>query len=91
MNGKIKIIFVDAFTGHEPTLGLGYLAGALRKEFNDDEIEIKILQKKFEKNLLESIILEKPDIVGYISFTTPGMNYLANLIRDVAGQNMPVI
>jgi len=91
MARKIKIIFVDTFTGPVPTLGLGYLAGALRKEFGDDEIEIKILQKKFENNLLKLIISEKPDIIGYISFTTPGMNYLVNLIKEVAGQNTSVI
>jgi len=87
---KIKIVLVDAYPGVLPGLGLGYLAGALRQEFTEDEIEIKILQRKFEENFLNSILFEKPNIVGYISFT-PGMNYLLGLIKEVAAKNSAII
>jgi len=78
---KIKIVLVDAYPGIIPGLGLAYLSSSLKQEFKD-EVEIKILQRKFEKNLLNSILQEKADIVGYISFT-PGMNYLLDLIREI--------
>lgn len=82
MKDKIKIIFVDPCAGIIPGLGLAYLAGALKEKFGS-KIEAKILQSRFEENLLKSIIREKADIIGYTSFSHV-MSYLYNLIKEVS-------
>jgi len=77
----LKIIFVDVCSSNLPSLGLAYLAAVLRKKLGIKNI--KILQKKFINNLPEKIISERPDIVGYISFT-PFMNALLKTAKEVA-------
>ena len=65
----IKILFIDAVNYRQygetflPTLGLGYLASSLRKEFGADNINIRIIQSDFEQNINEF----KPDIIGISS------------------------
>jgi anaerobic magnesium-protoporphyrin IX monomethyl ester cyclase len=70
----IKVMFIDAvnpeiqYENISPTLGLGYLASSLRKEFGYNHIKIKIVQRDIEKEI------EKfgPDIIGITSLS---MNY----------------
>lgn len=78
---NLKIIFVDVCSSNLPSLGLAYLAAVLRERLGIKDV--KILQKKFIDDLPEKIISEKPDIVGYISFT-PFMNPLLETARKVA-------
>ena len=79
----IKIILVDANASNLPSLGLGYLAAVLRDWAKVKEV--KIIQKKFNPNLVEAIVAENADLIGYISFT-PFFKELMTIVREVKGR-----
>ncbi len=86
-NINLKIILVDAYEGNIPSLGLAYLAAYVREKRGLKNI--KILQKKFCPNLVEAILSEKADLVGYFS-VTPGFDNLLKIIKEVR-QNSSVL
>ena len=70
----LKVMFIDAvkpewhYENWIPTLGLGYLASSLRKEFGYNHIKIKIVQRDIEQEINKF----GPDIIGITSLS---MNY----------------
>jgi anaerobic magnesium-protoporphyrin IX monomethyl ester cyclase len=77
MGQKLKIVLADVpmvdefFNFYQPTLGILYLIGALRKNINADLYEVHYLDGSHSLNSQKEILRQiNPDIVG-ISFKTP--------------------
>lgn len=87
----VKLLFINAiFPEREwecryPNLGIGYLAGSIRKAFGN-EYEMKIVDRDIEKVLEEF----KPDIVG-IASTTKNFNVAKKCASIVKAKKIPVI
>ena len=66
-----RLLFIDAVdyenhrTNFLPTLGLGYLASSLRKEFGYNHTKVKIVRQDIEQAIHEF----RPDIIGITSLT----------------------
>jgi magnesium-protoporphyrin IX monomethyl ester (oxidative) cyclase len=69
-----------------PPLGLAYLAAFLRKEFGQDKIEFKIV----DRNIKEEISLFKPDIIS-ISSVSQNYNRAMEYASIAKRQSLPVI
>jgi len=89
---KTKIMFINAIDVTNkiaislPPLGLGYLAGSLRKEFGPDMIKFKIVDRAIEQEIKEF----DPDIIG-ISSVSQNYNRAIEYARIAKKYNLPVI
>jgi len=90
----LKVMFIDAVNYEKygetetflPTLGLGYLASSLRKEFGHNHIEIKIVQRDIEQEISKF----GPDIVG-ITSVSKNYNRAIRYARIAKEYGLPVI
>lgn len=88
----LKVMFIDPVIYEEyiatflPTLGLGYLASSLRKEFGYNEIKIKIVQRDIEHEINKF----RPDIIG-ITSVSKNYNRAIRYARIAKEYGLPVI
>ncbi|MBW8039172.1 MAG: B12-binding domain-containing radical SAM protein [Planctomycetes bacterium] len=88
----MKILFVSAINSHVeievryPQLGLGYLAGYIRKKLGKNTHEVKVINNNVE-TVLKTF---KPDIVG-ISCLSPNYSIAKRYAALCKKQNLPVI
>ncbi|MFH1457034.1 MAG: radical SAM protein [Patescibacteria group bacterium] len=87
-----KVLFINAINSNSeveqryPNLGLGYLVGCLRKSFDNDIFDFKIIDRDVENQILKYC----PDIVG-ITCVSQNYNYAKKYANFAKGKNIPVI
>ena len=82
---KLKFLLIDAGGGNHPTLGLGYIASSLRKEFGD-----AITFRVINNDLYENTKSFSPDIVG-ITSVSKNYNRAKEYARIAKESGLPVI
>lgn len=87
-----KVLFINAINPNSeveqryPNLGLGYLVSCLRKEFNGDIFDFKIIDRNVENQILEY----GPDIIG-ITCVSQNYNYAKKYANFARKKNIPVM
>ena len=89
---KTKILFINAINPYvevekrQPSLGIGYLASSLRKEFGDGAFEFLVVNSSVDKTVREF----RPDLV-FISSVTQNFDIARGYARRIKEAGIPVI
>ncbi len=92
MKTKINVLFICAINslveveGRYPHLGFGYMAAVLRNKLPEIDFNIRIIQDKYERNILDF----KPDIVG-ISAVSQNFNIAMDVGDICRSLNIPYV